>query len=694
MADILKYEVIDGVAVLTLGNPPVNALGTHVRVQLIAGVDRACGDDGVGAIILLGAGGTFFSGPDVEDIEQSLSDVPLAWVCQHIEDCTKPVVAAIEGTALGGGFELALSAHYRVAHHMARIGFPDVMLGLIPNAGGTQRAPRLVGAQVVLDMMLSGRPVVANAQQVAGFFDVITQDNIRDAALDFARDLIRSGAKPRRTCDTVQGFAKSSKYLTETSSRKKALHRRPERAPKEIVRCIEAAELLPFSVGLEFEQAAYDTCIASDQSKALRHAFIAERMAARFPELQGVSASHLEQIGVVGGGGLGAGLIMACLSAGFEVILVEQNSASLARAQARLARLMDRQEQSGQLDVETRGQWMRRFGADTDYVSLAHADIILDATPETLDRKRNVCAQLDAIIKEQAVIAVCTSHLDIDRVASVSDDPESVIGLNVVMPGQVARLAEVVVGQATGVSAVATTVALAHKLGKIPVRTAVADGFIASQLLDALQTAAEWLVQHGASPYEVDKAMHAYGMVLGPFQILDLVGLDRKMRSVEGDQGGDRVASAPLVSDALSSAGRLGQKTRSGFYHYPNGGHGVADPTVLETIEQLRAQHRWSSSDLTEDDIQRRCLAALANTGARLVREGIATRASDIDVVMLHGFAFPRRRGGPMMSANLAGLLHIRKDLVAFSADNAALWAPDPAFDKLIKNGLDFRSLV
>ncbi len=694
MADILKYEVIDGVAVLTLGNPPLNALGAHVREQLIAGLKRACGDTGVRAIVLIGAGGTFFSGPDVEDIEQTPSDIPLSWVCQQIEDCVKPVVAAIQGTALGGGFELALAAHYRVVHHMARIGFPDVMLGLIPNAGGTQRAPRLVGAQVVLDMMLSGRPAVANAQQVAGFFDVVTQDNIRDAALNFARDVIRSGAKPRRTRDAVQGFSRSSKYLSETSSRKKALHRRPERAPKEIVRCVEAAELLPFSVGLEFEKAAYDTCLASDQSKALRHAFIAERMAAKFPELRGVSAYPLEQIGVVGGGGLGAGLVMACLSAGFEVILVEQNSASLARAHTRLSQLMDRKEQSGRLDVEKRGQMMRRFGADTDYVSLAHADIILDTTPETLDQKRNVCAQLDAIIKDTAVIAVCTSHLDIDRVASASDAPESVIGLNVVMPGQVARLAEVVVGQATDVRTVATMVALVHKLGKIPVRSEVADGFIASQLLDALQTAAEWLVQHGASPYEVDKAMHAYGLVLGPFQILDLVGLDRHARSMGGHQGGDQAANAFPVSDALCAAGRLGQKTRSGYYHYPNGGHGEADVTVLETIDQLRDQYRWPSRELTHDDIQRRCLAALVNTGARLVREGIATRASDIDVVMLHGFAFPRRRGGPMMSANLAGLLHIRKDLTAFSADNAALWAPDPAFDELIKNGLDFRSLA
>ena len=247
-----------------------------------------------------------------------------------------------------------------------------------------------------------------------------------------------------------------------------------------------------------------------------------------------------------------------------------------------------------------------------------------------------------------------------------------------VMRGEVGRLAVVVVVKGTDVRTVATMVALVHKLGKIPVRSEVADGFIASQLLDALQTAAEWLVEHGASPYEVDKAMHAYGLVLGPFQILDLVGLDRHARSMGGHQGGDQAANAFPVSDALCAAGRLGQ----------------ADVTVLETIDQLRDQYRWPSRELTHDDIQRRCLAALVNTGARLVREGIATRASDIDVVMLHGFAFPRRRGGPMMSANLEGLLHIRKDLTAFSTDNAALWSPDPAFDELIKNGLDFRSLA
>ncbi|WP_204114736.1 3-hydroxyacyl-CoA dehydrogenase NAD-binding domain-containing protein [Shimia biformata] len=695
MSDAVIYQVEGDVAVLAVNNPPVNALSHAVRVGLVEGLDHALADDTVRAIMLIGMGRTFPAGADIREFVSAPKDPWLPEVCNRLEAASKPVIAAVHGTALGGGFEVALGAHYRIADDKAAFGLPEVTLGILPGAGGTQRAPRLGGAEVALDLMLSGRPMKVTDKRAGVFFDRVVSGDLRQAALEYAAEIIADGANPRPTRDITDGFRDAADYQSVVQDKLAEVSRRPEIAPVEIVRCVEAAALLPFDTGMAFERAAFDTLVASDHSDALRHIFFAERKAAKLPELAQGTARDIDRVGIVGGGTMGAGIAAACLSAGLRVMLVERDGTLLDKGLSRIRDILERDVRRGRLGIDRFEDHLSRLQGRDDLVAMADMDLVIEAVIEEMDVKQQIFAQLDGIVGENTVLATNTSYLDINEIASVLEQPEMLVGLHFFSPAHVMRLLEVVVGERTGADAVATGVALAKRLGKIPVRSGVCDGFIGNSVFAAYRAVCDFMMEDGASPYEIDKAMRSFGMALGPFQVSDLAGLDiawaRRKRLAPTRDPADRYV---VVADRLCERGWFGQKTGRGYYRYPDGARkGEPDPEVLAIIEAERAVAGIVPRSFSVKEIQRRVLAAMANTGARLLREGIATRPGDIDTVLVHGYGYPRWRGGPMKTADQAGLLALKADLERFAAEYPRFWQVEPVFDALQREGRHFSDL-
>lgn len=695
MAQPVNYDVERGVAVLGVNNPPVNALSAAVRKNLAEGLQRALSDPEVAAVLIIGEGRSFPAGADIAEFGKPAKDPGLPDLCNSLEGSPKPVIAALHGTALGGGFEVALGAHYRVAHKSAQFGLPEVTLGILPGAGGTQRTPRLAGAELALDLMLSGKPMRADSPEADVFFDAIIDGDLREGALQFACDLVAQGAGPRRTCEAHKGFVDPVAYQRAVARRRKDTANGPETAPQEILDCVEAAELLPFDQGLAFERAAFETCVTSDQSAALRHAFFAERKAAKFPELVAGKARDVQVVGIIGGGTTGSGIAIACLSAGLDVIVVERDAAALANGLARIDAMLERGVSRGHLSVMMRDQQRMRLQGASDLVAVSGADLVIEAVTEDMHIKLGVFAQLDGVAKEGAILATNTSYLDVDRIARETGSPGDVLGLHFFSPAHVMRLIEVVVGAETTDDAVATAVALAKRLGKVPVRSGVCDGFIGNRILSTYCMAADMMLEEGATPNIIDTAMESFGMAMGPYKVMDLAGLDtswaRRRRLAPTRNRQERYVA---IGDILCEAGRFGQKAGKGYYLYEEGSREASqDSEVIAIIRAERERKGLTARGFKPEEIQRRCLAAMANEGARLLREGIATRPSDIDTVMIHGYGFPRWRGGPMMAADITGLLRIKRDLEGFAREDAGFWAPEPVFDELIKNGRGFASL-
>lgn len=695
MDQAVTYEVEGEVAVLTVENPPVNVLGVAVRRGLAHGIKKAGADPYIRAIVILGGGRTFPAGADIKEFDKPIEDPWMPELCNQIEASEKIVIAAVHGTALGGGFEVALSAHYRIADKAARFGLPEVTLGILPGAGGTQRTPRLSGARAALDLMISGRPAWAGSAAGKPYFDVIVDGDLRLEAIRYAARLIEDGAPVRRTSALRAGFRDPMAYQSAIAERRHALEGKPELAPPEILRCVEAAELLPFEVGLDFERAAYTTLVKSDQSAALRHAFFAERRAAKIPEAKAGVARDVTVIGLIGGGLMGAGIAIACLDVGYRVILLERDSDALNAGLARVAAIYDRAVARGRMTQEQRDARLGRFDGALEMTALSAADLVIEAVIEDMDVKRQIFASLGQVAKPGAVLVSNTSYLDVTQIAGASGREADVLGMHFFSPAHVMRLIEVVVTDVVSADAVATVVAVAKRLKKVPVRSGVTDGFIGNRVLSAYRTACDFMVEDGATPYEIDTAMRDFGMKLGPFEVSDMAGLEigwaRRKRLAPGR---DPKARYVEIADKLCELGRFGQKTGSGYYLYePGSRQGKPDPDVLKLIAEERARKAISAREFTKAEIQRRCLAAMANEGARLLREGIAVRPSDIDVVMLYGYGFPRWRGGPMKATDLTGLMEMRLSLEDYAREDAQFWTPDPIFSELEKNGEMFDSL-
>ena len=688
------------IACITIDHPPVNALGQAVRAGLLQAIALADADPAVHAVLITGAGKAFIAGADIREFGLPPQAPALPDVCNAIEACSKLVVAALHGPALGGGLEVAMSAHYRVATEAAKLGLPEVQLGLLPGAGGTQRTPRLIGAAAALDLMLSGRHVGAKEALRLGLIDrIATSDDIRTEGLALVRDLLADGAPVRRTRDLQVASPTLGDRATQQAAIDAAqaqVARQPGLfSPAQIVACVQAALDLPFDEGLRAERARFGECMASPQRAGLIHAFFAERETAKVPEAKVGTPRPCQQVGVIGGGTMGAGIAVSLLDAGLRVTMLERDDTALAAGVGRVRKVFDGQMAKGKLSPEGLAEKMARLQGATAYEALAEAELVIEAVFEDLAVKQAVFAQLDRVCKPGAVLATNTSYLDIDAIAASIARPQDVIGLHFFSPAHIMKLLEIVVPAKVSPDVVATAFALARLLKKVPVRAGVCDGFIGNRILAVYRTAADHMLEDGASPYDIDRMVRAFGFPMGPYEMSDLAGGDigwatRKRRAATRDPQSRYVE----IADRLCERSWFGQKTGRGWYVYAEGSRkGTEDPEVLAIVEAERQRAGITPRLFTTEELERRYIAAMVNEGAKVLAEGIALRPLDIDVTLLYGYGFPRHKGGPMHHADQAGLATILADIQSFAQQDPLFWQPAPLLVKLVAEGRTFADL-
>ncbi|RSZ43928.1 MULTISPECIES: 3-hydroxyacyl-CoA dehydrogenase NAD-binding domain-containing protein [unclassified Variovorax] len=699
----VTFERLGDVFVVTIDNPPVNALGVDVRRGLVAAIDAAEADSAAKAVLIVGAGRNFIAGADIREFGKTPQPPSLPEVCLKIENCTKPVVAAIHGAALGGGLEVALSAHYRIASPTAKLGLPEVALGLLPGSGGTQRAPRLIGVKPAIELMLSGRHAGAREALSLGLVDRLGTDADADADADaraeglaYANELVAAKAPVRRTREAgALADKEASRAALEAARADTAKKSRGLFSPMKIVEAVEGALTLPFDEGMALERKLFLQCIDSPQRAGLIHAFFAEREVLKAPETKSASPRALESAGIVGGGTMGAGIAVAMLDAGMPVTMIERDDTQLARGRANVEKVYDGLIAKGRMTPEAKAAVMARFSGSTSYDALAQVDIVVEAVFEEMGVKKAVFAELDRVCKRGAVIATNTSYLDIDEIAASISRPQDVVGLHFFSPANIMKLLEIVVPAKVSADVVATGFELAKKLKKVPVRAGVCDGFIGNRILAVYRQAADHMMEDGASPYDIDAAVRNFGYPMGPFQVSDLAGGDigwatRKRKAATRDPKARYVQ----VADRICERGWFGQKTQRGYYLYPEGARtGVPDPEVLAIIDAERERAGIKPRAFTEEEIMRRYMAAMINEGANVVLQRIALRPLDVDVTFLYGYGFPRHRGGPMKYADTVGLPKVLADIQEFAKEDPIFWKPSPLLVQLVERGADFASL-
>eukprot|EP01030_Chromulinospumella_sphaerica_P007766 gene7766-biopygen6727 len=684
------------VLVVTIDNPPVNALGAAVRQGLLAAMQQAQADAAVAAVLLVGAGKAFIAGADIREFGKPPVAPILPEVCRAIENLNKPAVAVLHGAALGGGLEVALSAHYRLALPAATLGLPEVNLGLLPGSGGTQRAPRLMGVQAATTLMLGGQPLKAQAALQAGLVDKLVEGaDPLAAGLAYVRELLAAYAPVRRTRDLAiaepqVALAWLEEQKTETAKKSRGLF-----SPLKIIECVQAALQLPFDEGMARERALFMECIDSPQRAGLIHAFFAEREVVKVPEAQAAQPRPVASIAVIGGGTMGAGIAVAALDAGLPVTMIERDAESIARGRANVEKVYNALVAKGRMTDAAKAAVMARYTGSTRYADIAQVDLVIEAVFEDIEVKKAVFRELDRVCKPGAVLATNTSYLDIDAIAAATGRPQDVIGLHFFSPANIMKLLEIVVPAKVAPDVVATAFELAKKLKKVPVRAGVCDGFIGNRILAVYKQAADYLLEDGASPYEIDAAVRGFGFAMGPFQVTDLAGGDigwatRKRRAATRDPKARYVE----IADRICERGWFGQKTGRGFYLYPEGARvGQPDPEVLAIVDAERAKKGVTPRRFSADEIMRRYMAAMVNEGANVVHEGIALRPLDVDVTFVAGYGFPRHRGGPMKWADMTGLPKVLADIQAFAKEDPLFWKPSPLLVQLVREGRNFDSL-
>lgn len=695
-ASVIQTRLDGEVLVVSINNPPVNALGQAVRAGLLAAVEQAAANAAVKALLIVGEGKAFIAGADIREFGKPAVAPSLPDVCNALEASDKLVVAAIHGAALGGGLEVALSAHYRVALPKALLGLPEVSLGLLPGAGGTQRAPRVMGVKAATELMLSGKHLSAKAALAAGLVDVLVDSSDPLAAgLAYARNLLAAGAAVRRTrdiaiADKAGALAELEALAAETAKKARGLF-----SPLKIIECVKAAVELPFDQGLAKERELFVQCLESPQRQGLVHAFFAERETAKIPEAKAAAPRAFSTLAIIGGGTMGAGITVAALDAGYPVTMVERDAESIARGQANVEKVYNGLIAKGRMTEEGKAAIMARYTPSTSYDDLKDVDLVIEAVFEDLDVKKAVFKELDRVCKRGAVLATNTSYLDIDAIADATARPQDVIGLHFFSPANIMKLLEIVVPAKVSADVVATAFELAKKLKKVPVRAGVCDGFIGNRILAVYKQAADYIMEDGASPYEIDEAVRGFGYPMGPFQVTDLAGGDigwatRKRRAATRNPKARYVE----VADRICENGWFGQKTGRGFYLYPQGARvGQQDPEVLAIVDAERAKKGVTPRKFTPEEIMRRYMAAMVNEGAKVVQEGIALRPLDVDVTFISGYGFPRHRGGPMKWADMQGLDKILADIKTFEQEDPLFWKPAALLEKLVAEGQNFDSL-
>lgn len=636
----------DGVLVVTIDNPPVNALSAHVREGLIGALEHAAASDAVGGVVITGAGRVFVGGADIREFGKPPSEPTLPDVIARIEGLAKPVVAAVNGAALGGGCEVALACHGRVAGEKASFGLPEVKLGIVPGAGGTQRLPHLVGIAAAIDMIGSGRSLRPAEALKLGLVDEIAYEPVA-AAIALVRSM--PGKPLRRTGALAVPAAEPA--AIEAAAKKVLGKARGQAAPAEAVRLVKAAAALSLQDGLADERATFLRLRDSHEAAALRHVFFAERAAAKVDKAEGVASRAIETVGIVGTGLMGAGIAVSALTAGYRVIGVEQTAEAAAKGRERIAGILDKAVQSGRMTDAAHAECLARLAVAVDAGELTPADLVIEAVFDDLSVKTELFRRLDGIVRADAILATNTSYLDPDEIAAATARPERVVGLHFFSPANVMRLVEVVDCAATAPDVLASALAFARKLGKLAIVSGVTEGFIGNRIYSAYRREAEFMVEDGASPAEVDAALEAYGFPMGIFAVNDMAGLEiawarRKRQAATRDPEARYVE----IADRLCEAGRFGRKSGRGWYDYSSGERAV-DPEVTALIEAARAAKGIVPRSFTPDEIVSRLLKAMADEGTALLSEGIAARSGDIDLVMINGYGFPAHKGGPMFAA-------------------------------------------
>jgi 3-hydroxyacyl-CoA dehydrogenase len=685
----------DGVAVIVLDNPPVNGLRHSVRTRIVEEIDAAVANDAVRAIVITGANGLFSGGADIREFNTpaASAEPTLHTVIRVVESCAKPVVSAIEGHCMGGGLELSLACHYRVARPNAQVGLPEVKIGIVPGAGGTQRLPRAAGVENALNMVVLGNAVAAAKLEDTGLFDEIVEGDLREGAIAFARKVGDARPLPRVRDRPAEHPDAEAFFAFARANVAAATRNFP--APLKCVEAVAAAVSKPFEEGLKFERSLFLQLVQSPESRALRHAFFAERAASKIGDVPPETPVRpIKSMAVIGAGTMGGGIAMTFLDAGIPVTILEANAEALERGVAAIRRNYESGVKRGKLAAEDVEKRMALLWPTLLYDDVKDADLVIEAVFESMDVKEKVFRQLDLVAKQGAILATNTSTLDVDRIAAFTFRPQDVVGLHFFSPANVMKLLEVVRGAKTAKDVLATAMQLAKRIRKTAVVSGVCDGFIGNRMVEHYLRQALFLVEEGASPAEVDGALEKFGMAMGPFRMSDLAGLDigwaiRKRRYVEKPD-----VPYSRVADRLCEQGRFGQKTGAGWYRYaPGKRDALPDPEVDRIIDAYRAERGVKPRRIGEEEIVGRCIYALVNEGARILEEGIAARASDIDLVYLAGYGFPPWRGGPMLHADMTGLYNVMRAMKGFAAnpaDDSAFWRPAPLLAKLAAEGKTF----
>jgi 3-hydroxyacyl-CoA dehydrogenase len=696
MTDLVQLTKDNGIAVITINNPPVNALSPGVPESISDALDQVAKDDSVKAAVLIGGGRTFVAGADIKEFGKMTSGKPrgaaLLPLLLKIEDSSKPVVIAIHGTAFGGGLELAMAGHYRVAVSSAQVGQPEVKLGLIPGAAGTQRLPRLAGVAKAVEMCTTGNPVKAEDALKHGIVDRIIEGDLLSGAAAFAREV--AGRPAPKTCERNEklGNAAENAQIFSSARENAAKKQRGLLAPVAAIEALEAATKLPFDEGCKLEQKLFIDCLFSDQSKSLIHVFFAEREVSKIPDIpKDTAVIPVESAGVIGAGTMGGGIAMVLANAGIPVLLKEADQAALDRGLATIQSNYANSVKRGRFTQQVADERLKRITPTLTYDDFSKADLVIEAVFEGMALKKEVFKQLDRVCKAGTILASNTSTLSIDEIASSTSRPEFVIGTHFFSPANVMRLLEIVRGKATSKEVIATCMQFSKTLGKVGVLVGNCRGFVGNRMFGPYRREAQFLVEEGAAIEAVDRALSDFGMAMGPLATGDLAGLDvgwrirKEYRHLE--MPGIR---QPFAEDRLCELGRYGQKTGVGWYKYDDQRRATPDPVVADLVRKWVDQAGIVQRQISAREITDRCLYALANEGARILEEGYALRASDIDIIYLNGYGFPAHRGGPMWYADTVGLKQVYERVCEFHKQHGETWRPAPLLKELAEQGKTF----
>jgi len=691
-----SYAVDDGVAVITMNNPPVNGLGMDLRRSIVESIRQAEDDGQVKAIVLTGAGNAFSGGADIKEFgtPKSIAEPNLLTVIKVVEDASKPVVAAINATCMGGGFELALGCHYRVASRAAQIALPEVKLGLIPGAGGTQRLPRLAPLDMALNFMVSGNPVPAAKFEGTKVFDKLVDGDVVAAAKAYARDIATPSKVRPRVRDLKVDAPNSDAFLQFSRNTINTVAKNFP-APARVVDAVSGAISMPFDQGLANERRIFIELLQSPESRAMRHAFFGERAASKISDVpDDTPVREIRQAAVIGAGTMGGGIAMNFANAGIPVTIIETKQEALDKGLATIRKNYESTAKKGRISAEDVEKRTALIKSTLSYDDIKDADIVIEAVFEDMGIKEAVFKQLDQTMKPGAILATNTSTLDVDQIAAFTKRPQDVVGLHFFSPANVMKLLEVVRGKKTGKDVLATVMKLAKKIRKTGVISGVCDGFIGNRMLEQYSRQAGYMLEEGATPQQVDRAIEKFGFAMGPFRMSDMAGNDvgwyiRKRRYQERPE-----MKYPKVADKICELGRFGQKTGAGFYRYaPGKRDAIPDPEVDKLIDEHRKGLGITARKLSDDEIVHRLVFALVNEGAKILEEGIAQRASDIDMIYLTGYGFPLHRGGPMLYADQVGLYNVADRMARFGRNphgDPPFWKPAPLLAKLAAEGKSF----